>query len=95
MAPKNWKDRIIDYMLAHGYEEVRSASTKYRVFKPSPLVRSSDPLRRYYVGASGAVRVSKHATIASAVSVTDLFKQRVQLWEMQQQVVHTPKENGL
>ncbi len=48
---------------------------KYNVF-----IRESEPSKKYYLG-SGSLRVGKNK--ASSISVTDLYKKKMLIWEIE------------
>jgi hypothetical protein len=81
---KTWYERILAYMLKHGYKEITTRYTKYRGFKPT---LGNDPSGRLYLlGKGGAVRrLSKIAGKRKSISVTDIFKKYTQLWELEQE----------
>lgn len=70
--------RIITYMLAHGYKEGLSPTRRYRMFTPTV----GENGRTYYVGKAGAVRCSKTGKVSDTYSVTDIFVKYVRLWEL-------------
>lgn len=78
MSPKmTVKQRTIRYLEAQGFrkDDSRPRTTKYDKYK------AADKEKWYFLGPCGAVLLSFHGTVSTAVSVTDYIQRDMRAWE--------------
>lgn len=85
MARLNWHDRILAYMVEHGYQEIgiRSESKKRRF----SLTLPGEKYRQYVLTRGGAVRrelLNENGSVIHSTSVTELYQRFVGEWEHKQ-----------
>jgi hypothetical protein len=86
MAKLSWHDRILAYMVEHGYQEIGIRSEKYRRFV---VTVPGEKYRRYVLGKNGNVRrelLSESGSVIASTSVTELYKRYVVRWEQSVQI---------
>lgn len=84
MARLNWHDRILAYMVEHGYQEIGIRSESKRRFS---LTLPGEKYRQYVLTRGGAVRreiVDEKGSVVHSASVTELYKRFVGEWEHKQ-----------
>lgn len=67
---------VIEYLLAHGYQELPSKTSKYRAFKK--LYEGKELYR--FVGKSAGVRGNSKPTVTDSYSLTDALMPRIMNW---------------
>lgn len=80
MSKQTISERVIKFLTEYYHaKEVNSKSTKYRCFKTP-----KEATHFYWVGRHGAVRAGQ--TISNSVSLTDVIRGRMKVWERQNEI---------
>jgi len=67
---------VIEYLLDHGFQELPSKTSKYRVFKK---LHDGKELYRF-VGKAAGIRGNSKPTITDSYSLTDALMPRIMNW---------------